>query len=476
RDQRRHRRANRYRHRRGVQRHRDQAARRPVRLSHPPVRDPRPGQRAAARMPGAAGAADQLRRHRFGRPADLFGDFRPEARCRPDHPVGLRHGRPRQRRRDAGGGPDHGRRLRPRRPGPRLCRRRRADDHRQSLAGAGRFQRDPAIDHWPVHRAGRDTDRGRDTRRGGTVDGRGADLAPLLLGRLRGYRRWRRAGAAPAPADGVGRLGQERAAARPGRPGAVTMDPWAGRLFNGGWVAPRGGRIEVLEPATGERLAEVGRADEQDVRAACARAAEAQPDWAASAPRERAAILRRAASFFETNADRIGQWIVRETGAVRGKAAVERRIATDELHQAAAMVLEPPGLILPSEDGVTSLARRVPRGVIGVISPFNFPLLLSARALAPALAVGNAVVLKPDPRTPVTGGLLLARGCEEAGLPEGVLPVLPGEAQAGDAVVGDPDTAMISFTGSTDAGRRVATRAAASLKPVSLELGGKNAL
>lgn len=254
------------------------------------------------------------------------------------------------------------------------------------------------------------------------------------------------------------------------------MDPWAGRLFSGGWVAPRGGRIEVLEPATGERLAEVGRADADDVRAACSRAAGAQSGWAATAPQERSAILRRAASFLEANADRIGQWIVRETGAVRGKAAAELRIATGELHQAAAMAVEPPGLILPSESGVTSLARRVPHGVVGVISPFNFPLLLSARALAPALAVGNAVVLKPDARTPVSGGLLLARAFEEAGLPEGVLHVLPGGAEAGEALVADPDTAMISFTGSTAAGRRVAAKAAERLKPVSLELGGKNAL
>jgi benzaldehyde dehydrogenase (NAD) len=256
----------------------------------------------------------------------------------------------------------------------------------------------------------------------------------------------------------------------------MTMDSWDAKLFSGGWIAPRGGRLVVREPATGEPLAEVGQADGDDMRAACARAAAAQPGWAEEAPAARAAILRRAAAFFEANAARISQWIVRETGAVRGKAAVELQLATGALHQAAAMALEPPGLVLPSDAGITSLARRVPHGVVGIISPFNFPLILSARALAPALAAGNAAVLKPDPRTPVSGGLLLARAFEEAGLPDGVLHVLPGGAEAGEALVGDADVAMISFTGSTAAGRRVAALAAPLLKPVSLELGGKNAL
>jgi len=116
----------------------------------------------------------------------------------------------------------------------------------------------------------------------------------------------------------------------------------------------------------------------------------------------------------------------------------------------------------------------VPHGVVGVISPFNFPLILSTRAVAPALALGNAVVLKPDPQTPVTGGFILARIFEAAGLPAGLLHVLPGGAQTGEAIVADPDIAMISFTGSTAAGRKVGELASKHLKKVTLELGGKN--
>jgi benzaldehyde dehydrogenase (NAD) len=111
-----------------------------------------------------------------------------------------------------------------------------------------------------------------------------------------------------------------------------------------------------------------------------------------------------------------------------------------------------------------------------VISPFNYPLILSIRAVAPALALGNAVVLKPDPRTAVCGGVVLAAIFEEAGLPAGLLHVLPGGADVGEALVADPAVSMVSFTGSSRAGRLVAAIGARHLKRVHLELGGKNAL
>jgi benzaldehyde dehydrogenase (NAD) len=113
---------------------------------------------------------------------------------------------------------------------------------------------------------------------------------------------------------------------------------------------------------------------------------------------------------------------------------------------------------------------------VGVISPFNFPLILTLRVVAPALAAGNAVIIKPDPRTPVSGGLLIAQVLEQAGLPAGVLHVLPGGAEVGEALVTDPGVAMISFTGSAGAGRRIGELAGKHLKKVSLELGGSNAL
>jgi benzaldehyde dehydrogenase (NAD) len=251
---------------------------------------------------------------------------------------------------------------------------------------------------------------------------------------------------------------------------------WSGKLFSGGWAAAQGGTIAVTEPATGISLGEVGQADPSDVRQAATRAKAAQAGWASFPIAARAPIFRKAAQFLESSADAAKEWIVRETGSVPVKAEVELKLAVGELHEAAAMVTQPRGLVLPSEHGVTSLARRLPHGVVGVISPFNFPMILSMRAVAPALAVGNAVLLKPDPRTPVTGGLIIARALEEAGLPEGLLHVLPGGAATGEALVTDPDVAMISFTGSTGIGRRVGALAGERLKKVSLELGGKNSL
>jgi benzaldehyde dehydrogenase (NAD) len=119
---------------------------------------------------------------------------------------------------------------------------------------------------------------------------------------------------------------------------------------------------------------------------------------------------------------------------------------------------------------------RAPVGVVGLICPFNFPLVLAIRSVAPALALGNAVVLKPDPRTAVAGGFSLARILEEAGLPDGLLHVLPGGADVGEAMIRDPAIQVISFTGSTAVGRRVAELAGQQLKRVHLELGGNSAL
>jgi benzaldehyde dehydrogenase (NAD) len=249
---------------------------------------------------------------------------------------------------------------------------------------------------------------------------------------------------------------------------------WAGKIYSGGWRAAHGGASAVVEPATGQPLTEVGVADAEDVRDGVARAAAAQVEWAAAPADRRAGILREAARLLEADAVALQPWIVRETGGVPGKAHTELHLAAGMLLEAAALATQPSGAVLPGAAGRLSFARRVPHGVVGVISPFNFPLILSTRAVAPALAVGNAVVLKPDAQTPVTGGFLLARALEVAGLPAGVLHVLPGGGAAGEALVEAPGVAMISFTGSTATGRRVGELAGRHLKKVSLELGGKN--
>jgi len=252
---------------------------------------------------------------------------------------------------------------------------------------------------------------------------------------------------------------------------------WHSKIFSGGWTPAQGGTLKTIEPATGEVLAEVGLAGKADVAEAARRARAAQPDWAAKTGPERAALIRRAARIVEDNHEEFESWLVREGGCIPGKAAFEVQLVLGELWEAAALPTQPWGHLLPSsEPGRESIARRVPLGVVGVISPWNFPQILSIRAVAPALALGNAVILKPDAQTPVSGGALVARLFEEAGLPEGLLHVLPGEAEAGSALAEDPNVAMIAFTGSTAVGRLVGAAAGRTLKRVSLELGGNNAL
>ena len=251
---------------------------------------------------------------------------------------------------------------------------------------------------------------------------------------------------------------------------------WRGRLFGAEWRTATGGSLDVVEPATGAAITRVGNATAADVRRAAAEARAAQPGWAATPYEKRAAILRKAARVLEDNQEELIPWIARETGGIPAKAGFEIHMVTEILYRSAAMCTEPQGLVLPSDPGRISIARRLPRGVVGVISPFNFPLILSSRAVAPALATGNAVVLKPDPRTALTGGFIIARIFEEAELPKGVLQVLPGGAEAGEAICTDPDIAMVSFTGSSNVGRRIGELAGKHLKKVQLELGGKNAV
>jgi benzaldehyde dehydrogenase (NAD) len=251
---------------------------------------------------------------------------------------------------------------------------------------------------------------------------------------------------------------------------------WRGKVYSRGWVTPDGGDAPVTEPATGGELGRVGTCVPADVARAAQAAAAAQPAWAARPHTERSAILRRAADIWLANAAEIEQWSIREGGKVPSAAQFETHVATGEIYEAATLPSRPYGELIPSEQPRLSFAERVPAGVVGVIAPFNFPQILAIRSVAPALALGNAVVLKPDPRTAVCGGVVLARVFEEAGLPEGLLHVLPGGPDAGEALITDPSVRIISFTGSTAAGRRVGELAARHLKRAHLELGGNSAL
>src|SRR6201986_4486467 len=243
---------------------------------------------------------------------------------------------------------------------------------------------------------------------------------------------------------------------------------WRGKIYSGGWIGGSAGDAAVIEPATGQELGRTGLATPADVARAAQGAAPPHP--------ERSAILRRAADIWLANAPDIEWWGIRESGKIPPAMGFETHVSTQEIYEAATLPSRAYGELLPSEQPRLSFAERVPVGVTGVISPFNFPQILAIRSVAPALALGNAVVLKPDPRTAVCGGVVRARVVEEAGLPDGLLHVLPGGADTGEAVVPDPAIRLISFTGPPAAGRRVGELAARLLKRVHLELGGNSAL
>ena len=251
---------------------------------------------------------------------------------------------------------------------------------------------------------------------------------------------------------------------------------WRGKIFLGGWTTGGGGDAPVIEPATGQEIGRIGMAAPADVARAAQVAAAAQPAWAARPHTERSAILRKAADLWLASATEIEPWGIRENGKIPPAMQFETHVATQEIYEAATLPSRPYGELLPSEQPRLSFAERIPVGVAGVIAPFNFPQILSIRSVAPALALGNAVILKPDPRTAVSGGAVLARVFEEAGLPAGLLHVLPGGVDVGAALIEEPLVRVISFTGSTAAGRRVGELAARHLKRVHLELGGNSAL
>ncbi|WP_295485266.1 aldehyde dehydrogenase family protein [uncultured Pseudomonas sp.] len=236
--------------------------------------------------------------------------------------------------------------------------------------------------------------------------------------------------------------------------------------------------LQVSDPYNGQALLQIKQADRQDLDEAYRAAERAQVEWAATGPAQRAAILQRAVQIFDARREEIIDWIIRESGSTRIKAQIEWGAARGITQESASFPARVHGRILPSNvPGKENRVYREPLGVVGVISPWNFPFHLTQRSVAPALALGNAVVIKPASDTPVTGGLLAARIFEEAGVPPGVISVLVGPgAQIGDAFVEHPVPKFISFTGSTPVGANIGRLASGGrhLKHVALELGGNS--
>ncbi|MFD6278275.1 aldehyde dehydrogenase family protein [Streptomyces sp. NPDC060209] len=229
----------------------------------------------------------------------------------------------------------------------------------------------------------------------------------------------------------------------------------------------------VLNPATEELVATVPATTVAEVNAAVTRAAAAQSTWAALAPADRARLLRRFAVLVDEHVERLARLEVTEAGHTLGNARWEAANVRDLLDYAAGGVERLTGRQIPVPGGI-DLTFLEPLGVVGVIAPWNFPMPIAAWGAAPALAAGNAVLLKPAETTPLTAQYL-ARLALDAGLPEHLFQVLPGAGDVtGDALVRHPGVAKIVFTGSTRVGKQIMARCADRVKRLTLELGGKS--
>ncbi|WP_226008377.1 aldehyde dehydrogenase family protein [Natrinema salinisoli] len=234
--------------------------------------------------------------------------------------------------------------------------------------------------------------------------------------------------------------------------------------------------IPVENPATGSVLTEVPDSTENDVDDAFRAAKQAQKEWAEKPPQARSEVIQKALGILQENHEEIAEINVAECGSTQAKAGFELgQLAPGIMTESVAFPTRSKGesatSVIPGKENVV---HREPAGIVGVITPWNFPFHLSMRVVAPAIALGNAVVLKPDPHTPISGGLLLAQIFEDAGLPPGVLNVVPGGSEAGERIVTHPELDVISFTGSTEVGKQVGEVAGRNLKVQALELGGNN--
>ena len=251
------------------------------------------------------------------------------------------------------------------------------------------------------------------------------------------------------------------------------------QYIGGVWRDGNAGKtLTNRNPFNGATINEIKLANLEDLNQAYASASAAQKVWAAVNPYERRAILEKAIAYIETVEADITDIIIQELGGTRLKSFFEIGLVKNIIKESSTYPLRMTGEIFPSVmDGKENRLYRVPVGVVGVISPFNFPFYLSMRSVATAIGAGNGVVLKPHDDTVITGGTLLAKIFEEAGVPKGLLNVIVADIRdIGDAFVEHPLCRIVSFTGSEKVGRHIGMVAGRSLKKAVLELGGNSAL
>ncbi|SCY07015.1 aldehyde dehydrogenase (NAD+) [Nonlabens sp. Hel1_33_55] len=249
------------------------------------------------------------------------------------------------------------------------------------------------------------------------------------------------------------------------------------QYINGSWVDGRDDDVIINKnPYNQEKLQEIKAASKADVDKAYKAAKEASTSWANALPQERSQVVMKFSEALEKNKEKIMEWLIKEAGSTKVKAQIEIQICQAIIKEAASFPTRSHGFIMHSSiPGKENRVYRRPIGVMGIISPWNFPLNLSIRSVVTAIALGNTLVLKPASQTPVTGAILIAKLFEEAGLPKGVCNVVVGKgSEIGDYFVAHETPQLISFTGSTPVGRNIGKIAGEALKKVALELGGNN--
>ncbi|QAS52499.1 aldehyde dehydrogenase family protein [Halobacillus litoralis] len=251
------------------------------------------------------------------------------------------------------------------------------------------------------------------------------------------------------------------------------------QYINGQWKSGSSEKyVDNVNPYTQQTIVSIPSANEDDLNEAYGAAEEVQKFWMEIPPAQKQDYFDQLLKVVNERKEEIIDWLVKEAGSTLIKAEVEFQAAAGIIREASSFPTRMTGQILPSNTpGKENRVYRSPKGVIGVIGPWNFPFHLAMRSIAPAIVTGNTVVVKPASETPVTSGLLIADLFEEAGFPQGVLNVIVGRgSEIGDAFVTHPAAKLISFTGSTEVGSHIGELAGKYIKDTALELGGNNAM
>jgi aldehyde dehydrogenase (NAD+) len=257
------------------------------------------------------------------------------------------------------------------------------------------------------------------------------------------------------------------------------MDHFKNQFINGQWKKGSSEKeLEDFNPYTGETLLKISSANKADLDEAYKAAKNAQHEWADTTPAEKQKLFAKLIHVMQEQKEEIVDWLIKESGSTRIKAELEFQSTISIVTESSSFPHRMGGTIMPSNyPKKENRVYRLPKGVVGVIGPWNFPLHLTMRSVAPALATGNGVVIKPASDTPVTSGLLVGKLFQDAGFPDGLINVVVARgSEIGDAFVEHPIPKLISFTGSTEVGKGIGEKAGKTLKEVALELGGNNAM